>query len=207
MNDKIRNNIWKRDKGICQNCQKQLYKEIDPYEELIEELLSLTNIPIYRWSKECWKCHKQTDIVTYGFALEYNYHIGDLEKIDNELMKQFPFVKKVFSKTMETKIVANTCIYCGALQGNWFVMEDIIQMRSSDFDMNKLKEKEIPNPLKFEDLLIEKEELNPYQEKLPLIAHVHHIDTNRENNDMQNLILLCRECHVMVHSKIRNSLT
>ena len=204
MNVKIRNDVWERDRGLCQKCKKQLFTEDDPYDEIIEELLSLTDIPIYRWPRECRKCHKQTDIITYDFAVGYSYHIGSLEKIDKELMKQFPFVKKVFSKTCGEEVIANTCVHCGALQGNWFIMEDIIEMKASGLDMNKLVEKKLKNTLAFEDLPFEKEQLSAHQEKLPLIAHVHHIDRNRENNEMQNLILLCRKCHTKVHSERRN---
>lgn len=31
------------------------------------------------------------------------------------------------------------------------------------------------------------------------ICEVHHIDQNRENNDLYNLIVLCPNCHVSVH--------
>ncbi len=29
---------------------------------------------------------------------------------------------------------------------------------------------------------------------------VHHIDGNRENNDLNNLITLCRKCHFEIHA-------
>lgn len=31
------------------------------------------------------------------------------------------------------------------------------------------------------------------------ILHVHHIDKNRENNELENLIVLCPNCHASVH--------
>lgn len=39
-------------------------------------------------------------------------------------------------------------------------------------------------------------------------AHVHHIDGNRQHNDMDNLILLCPDCHSKIHHKylyVRNN--
>lgn len=29
--------------------------------------------------------------------------------------------------------------------------------------------------------------------------HVHHVDHNPENNDLQNLVVLCEPCHILVH--------
>jgi len=33
------------------------------------------------------------------------------------------------------------------------------------------------------------------------LMHVHHIDQNRRNNNPENLILLCSDCHAMLHNK------
>lgn len=32
--------------------------------------------------------------------------------------------------------------------------------------------------------------------------HIHHIDRNRENNDLSNLIMLCANCHFGLHDKM-----
>jgi len=34
---------------------------------------------------------------------------------------------------------------------------------------------------------------------------VHHIDTDKTNNDIENLMLLCRRCHMKIHSDISKS--
>jgi 5-methylcytosine-specific restriction endonuclease McrA len=34
-----------------------------------------------------------------------------------------------------------------------------------------------------------------------IIFHVHHIDKNRLNNDENNLITLCQNCHILRHKK------
>ena len=49
IDDKLRSDVWERDKGTCQKCGKQLYKLIDPYEEVIEELQNLHEIKIFKW--------------------------------------------------------------------------------------------------------------------------------------------------------------
>jgi len=37
-------------------------------------------------------------------------------------------------------------------------------------------------------------------------AQIHHKDRNRENNKMDNLLLLCPSCHSMLHYNIDGSL-
>ena len=58
-------------------------------------------------------------------------------------------------------------------------MEDLIEMESEGTDMNELVDLTLPNDLGFEDLPIGKEELQTYEERLPL-GHTHHRDGNRE---------------------------
>ncbi len=205
MNPDIRNNVWQRDKGLCQRCQKPLYflERVDPFEGILEEFSSLTDIPIYRWLRECWRCHKETAVVTYYFAVAYDYHIGDIEKIDQELMRQYIFVKKVFSNTMDKEVIANTCVNCGALQGNWFIGMDVLEMLAAGLDMNKLIEKRLENTLELKDFPFDKKEFAPYHVEIRLTANVHHIDINPKNDDLQNLVLVCRACHLEVHSEIR----
>ena len=33
------------------------------------------------------------------------------------------------------------------------------------------------------------------------IVSVHHLDENRKNNDVRNLVPLCMNCHMMIHKK------
>jgi len=35
---------------------------------------------------------------------------------------------------------------------------------------------------------------------------IHHIDTNRKNNDIKNLVVLCQTCHMRLHKKIYKQL-
>ena len=113
MNDELRDKVWKRDKGTCQKCGRKLYKLIDPYEGVIEELLALKEIEIFKWIKNCWKCHEETPVVSYHITVGYDYHIGYIEKLDRLLMQKYPFVKLAFSKTMGEEVIANTCVNCG----------------------------------------------------------------------------------------------
>ena len=193
MDDELRNRIWSRDKGVCQNCQKKLFA--GPYEKVVEKLSSLKEIPIYKWFKECWKCQKETPLVTYDFEGFFStFHIGDIEKLDRVLMQKYSFVKKTFSKTMGCEVIANTCVHCGSLQGNWYVMEDLLEMPNNK-NMNELIDIVLPNNLTFEDLH-DPENFNPEPFLLKFsIGYIHHKDGNPENNSPENLVLLCSKCH------------
>lgn len=128
-----------------------------PIAEILDILNDLKEIKIYKWETKCWACNKETPRVSYYFFVDSHYAIGDVNKIDEILMQRYPFVKRVFSKTMEQEVVANICIHCGILQGNWFVHEEIYldiiyQGLDKFFDIS------IPNPLTLEDLNINKED-------------------------------------------------
>lgn len=207
MDDKLIDKVWKRDKGICKICKRKLTEIvlIDPYEDIAQALSALEEIPIFKWFRECWKCAEETPVVSYNFEAGFSYHIGDIEKLDNLLMQKYPFVKKIYSKTMGTEVIANTCVHCGSLQGNWFIMEDLIEMATEGREMNELIDLVLPINLTFEDLHIENKEPTPSEVKVGA-GQVHHKDGNWENNDPSNLILLCGDCHLRIHSQLGKSL-
>ena len=197
INDEIRGKVWKRDNASCQRCSKKLVKieTIEPLKEILEELQVLKEIKIFKWERECWKCKKKTPRVSYYFTANFSYHIGDIEKIDVILMENYPFVKKIYSLTMEQEVIANTCVYCGSLQGNFFIGKEII----SDViyqGLDKFLDKKLPNNLTLADLALNEEDpmFQPYPE-IKSFGHVHHLDGDRSNNSLENLLLLCPSCH------------
>ena len=195
INDEIRGKVWERDNYSCQRCSKQLFKieTIEPFKEISEELQDLKEIQIYKWERECWKCKKKTPRVSYYLSAGFNYRIGEIEKIDIILMENYPFVKKIYSKTMEQDVIANTCVHCGSLQGNWFIGEDIVSdIIYQGLDIDKI----LPNNLTLEDLALNEEDpmFQPYPE-IKAFGHVHHVDGDRTNNRLENLLLLCPSCH------------
>ena len=38
--------------------------------------------------------------------------------------------------------------------------------------------------------------------KYPVILDVHHLDENRENNELENLLIVCPTCHALIHRGI-----
>jgi 5-methylcytosine-specific restriction endonuclease McrA len=204
LNAGLRERVWERDKGICQRCKKQLYfiETIDPYEDALEEFYALQDIPIYKWSRGCWKCGKQTDVISYHLCVASSRTIGDIEKIDIELMRRYPFVKKVYSKTQKETVIANTCQHCGALQGNWFIgEEDLTEMTPSELEEHI--DTKLENTLELADFKLSEEGLDPYDYEERLRFDIHHIDINPNNNDLENLVVLCRKCHLELHSEVR----
>lgn len=99
---------------------------------------------------------------------------------------------------MRQEVIANTCIHCGCLQGNWFIRDDLIDFMSEE-NLEKLVDKKLPNNLTREDLRVEPEEPKPIEFRLR-IGHIHHKDLNWENDDPNNLILLCEDCHNKLHA-------
>lgn len=93
-----------------------------------------TKIPIYMWDAHCWKCGLYTPHVSYYFECGscegLSHHIGDLPLLDKKLTEFYFFIKKTYSYTMQEDIIANTCIHCESLQGNFFILEELIEMGS-----------------------------------------------------------------------------
>ena len=124
---------------------KSLEDICDQFEKNISEL---KEIKIYKWNKDCWKCHKETPHISYCLVFQGVVLgcIGDIEKLDEILLKEYPFVKRVYSKTQGRRVIGNTCGHCGAYQGNFFIFDEIIHyVIEEDLD------KTIPNVLNDDD--------------------------------------------------------
>jgi 5-methylcytosine-specific restriction endonuclease McrA len=106
---------------------------------------------------------------------------------------------------MGCEVIANTCVHCGSLHGNWHVMEDLLEMPYNK-NMNDLIDIVLSNNLTFEDLY-DPEDFREESFSLKLsTGHIHHKDGNPENNNPTNLILLCRDCHAKIQSQLRNDM-
>jgi len=173
---KLRRFILKRDNFKCRQCGKDVSKIMNNKKE-INEFTSKKELPIYKYYKKCWKCSSQTPISTYSFCLNYDYHIGDIKRLDQLLLNRIDSIQKVYSKTQEQDVIANVCTNCGSIQGNWFVMEDIIEMRSNNIEMKELIDFYVPNTLTEKDIDMQEWELITSSKK----GHIHHIDYNPSN--------------------------
>ena len=119
----------------------QFHKPIQPDED----------INIYKWKSKCWKCSKEITKVSYFFASKYSSHtIGSVQKLDEILAKKYPFIQKVFSKTMGKEVIGNICVHCNAYQGNWFIAEELL-LDLAYKDMHNYIDFRIPNTFSDDD--------------------------------------------------------
>jgi len=109
---------------------------------------------IYCWEKVCYKCQNKTPVYSYyldydlGGILDVGFAIGlgDLGYIDKLLSSEIPSIRIRYSKTTNSKYVANTCKHCNALQGRNYVVEDPHEIMSElwgDLGMEKFLFKNI----------------------------------------------------------------
>jgi len=134
--------------------QKMSKKNQDPFDHF-ENLGDLKEIKVYKGEIPCWKCKNDTPRVSYSFCYKFNYSIGNVKKLDEILLREYPFVKKTFSKTRGEEVIGNICIHCGSLQRNWFIMEELSEI-VYDYNMDNLIDKKIRVNLTEKDLVLQK---------------------------------------------------
>ena len=128
----IRNSEYNAFAG-CSNYPK--CKSTITIAEYIKKVLEQDGINIYKWKKQCPKCKKETNVISYFlnydlekyddvFEIYGNIGIGDVPFIDKILMEKYKNVKVVRSKKINEEYVANVCEHCGCLQGYNYVVED-----------------------------------------------------------------------------------
>lgn len=115
-----------------------------------EAMIASEYLFILETSRECWKCHRQTNVIGLGigefveiyiesgnveceiwdFFTEQQIHLAWVDKEDYIPPKLLRYLKKHYSvKTGYSKFCngytfANHCDCCGALQGNWFLFNE-----------------------------------------------------------------------------------
>lgn len=124
---------------------KWIWKSPENYETLY---IFSKHIYIVEGMRVCHKCGKKTRVI--GLGVEQYYQIYDdegkgdytIEKVDDndisisEITEDLPKsiidycsniwnFKKTFSKTVQHSYLANCCDHCNALQGNYFLFEEV----------------------------------------------------------------------------------
>lgn len=92
-------------------------------------------INIYRWERQCYKCGNVTHV--YSYYLNYdlsdmdevfnswgNVGLGDFGYIDKILSEQISSIKLQYSRTTNSRYIANSCEHCSALQGRNYIVDD-----------------------------------------------------------------------------------
>jgi len=157
----IKTKLRTEQKNKCYKCGAKLYN-LD------------FSIPLRKWKQECWKCGRQTEVVSYVISDEMdNCIIGSHEKVDAILRDEYSFIEKLYSTWMKRWTTGNKCVHCGAFQGNGYIEHDLVWDRGvyyNDYD-----------------------EIFPI-ERILSIGHILYLDKNEENKDIENLKLICFDC-------------
>jgi succinate dehydrogenase/fumarate reductase-like Fe-S protein len=100
------------------------------------------------WSRKCWKCGK--DIKVAINTTGWSFNPFDLLSASSKAEKIFEILKKMgvnmklkFSKTIGKSYIGNVCPYCDALQGNWFLNDELsyhIYVPENDFKLLVFKD-------------------------------------------------------------------
>ncbi|KKK88604.1 hypothetical protein LCGC14_2741480, partial [marine sediment metagenome] len=166
LNSKLR----KKQKYRCFKCGKKLY-EIDE------------DIPIRKWSKTCWRCKRETQVVSYTLEQnEFGSVIGSHENIDEIIKSEYFHVDKVFSKTLGGWLIGNKCYHCGAYQGKYYIEHELVWDAVLYYYDNS-----------YDTVFPVERTLSP--------GYLMYLDGNKNNKDLNNLALLCLKCYKK--SKIR----
>jgi len=88
------------------------------------------------WGSKCWKCEGEivAAMNTAGLAFNPYTESGEMwsDKISESSLKILErFGVKIelkYSKTLENKYMANVCPSCGAIQGDWFINEEFLDI-------------------------------------------------------------------------------
>ncbi|MGE4515680.1 MAG: DUF3820 family protein [Arcobacteraceae bacterium] len=95
-------------------------------------LYESTVLGIIESKRKCWKCNKNTPIIALKFYSNMNDHDEYsitpkveifIEYIHESILTMiqsiYPFFQYRYSKTAQATYLANSCIHCNALQGDW----------------------------------------------------------------------------------------
>lgn len=110
-------------------------KSVIKIPELACEYIIKYGLNLYSWKKKCWKCNQDTAVYSYYLYYELeelddyfsSFHgigLGDIPCVDELICNKIPNVKKQYSRTTNSKYVANICDHCQVLQGRNYVVDD-----------------------------------------------------------------------------------
>ena|SRR5438093_4423468 len=90
----------------------------------------MTKIIVDVWNDhECWKCRQKSPTIDWKRETGEGALWLEDDNIGKKLREKYPFYRKGYTKMTGTYYYANHCSQCGTIQGDWFVMEWIIQQR------------------------------------------------------------------------------
>ncbi|MEM2919092.1 MAG: HNH endonuclease signature motif containing protein [Candidatus Altiarchaeota archaeon] len=173
----LKNLIWKKANNKCENCGLDFTQKSNLKFEREQKIIE--------FSTNCWKCKEPDNriflIEKYGKKLEIYIWITKLPyNLLSKIQNRYSY-KKMFSGTLKRYYYGNYCKFCGNLQGDWLLMDELFDILAND-------EKPQIKSIWYIDIFY------------PVI---HHKDKNPQNNSLDNLVLLCSYCHYEQIHKFR----
>jgi hypothetical protein len=185
---------WKRAKIRCENCNKSLNQKMIEKKEIIRR----DKVVVEIWDNhQCWNCEKQSRIIILSYEDRMGLGYLQDEPLGSVVEEKFPFFYKGYSQTLGDSYYANHCPFCKRIQGEHFIIEWMLDNRNMGFE-----------PI--DTIILEIPIASNLREEIPIISYekfpkrhyaIHHIDKNPRNNAINNLQLLCSECHHNSHKK------
>jgi len=86
--------------------------------------------------RRCWKCKKSTTVISIRlfnsigrFEIDYKpkilYGVNDVPStLLKKIQERFGFYKMIYNHTQKQKLIANTCEFCGSLQGDFYLYDE-----------------------------------------------------------------------------------
>jgi len=168
--------VWKRSDGFCENCSKQLYENKEIKGKQLYENKEIKEVVIEKWVEhQCWKCAEEGTVITIKDQL----WLQDT-RVGKILSEEFPFFYKTKRKLKAEPYYANHCLKCKALQGDWFILEWIID--ESLKEKKKVEIQTIELPFVWKTIT------------LPTDIQVYNQNEKSLVSSLKNIKLLCKEC-------------
>jgi hypothetical protein len=80
---------------------------------------------------KCWKCNEKTRVIEWSWRSGEGEMWTENDQIGLTLGQRFPSYKKDYTKTADAYYYCNHCTSCGAIQGDWFVVNWVAQERAA----------------------------------------------------------------------------
>jgi 5-methylcytosine-specific restriction endonuclease McrA len=181
----VRREVRGRAKGYCQDCGRPL--------SIRREIPRRKEVRVEVWQRHaCWKCNRFTPVLRVSDDLECG--VGYLQRRDvgEPVRARFPWFRPGYSQTMGMKYYGNHCQWCGALQGEHYVILWTTEQATEGRLPSRVERIQYSGQLLSADI-------HDTVEDLPF--HIHHVNLNPGDNSSENLRVLCPECHRRIHAK------
>ncbi len=176
---------WRLARGRCEDCGKKLFERI-----LVQMPSGKLTFQVRVWNgHECWRCNLPGRVLLVFDNQECGYSYIESVKLGEAIRRRYPFFRPGYSNTMEMSYYSNHCQRCGALHGDHFVHLWAID---SPERWENFHSEPVPG-------VVEYTEPTSWWTRRFLPFHIHHVDGNPSSNSVDNLRILCVDCHKKVH--------